>query len=77
MRIAELDRINELVAKAKSVGLTDGKLAERDTLRQSYLRQIRGQVANSLANVTLLDETGKDITPEKLRHAQAQGMRLD
>ena len=29
MRIAELDRINELARKAKSVGLSEAELAER------------------------------------------------
>lgn len=70
MRIVELDRINELAAKAKSVGLTDGEIAERDTLRKSYLAQIRGQVLHSLSGVTLLDENGNDVTPQKLRDTQ-------
>lgn len=70
MRIVELDRINELAAKAKSVGLTDGEIAERDTLRKSYLAKIRGQVLLSLSGVTLLDENGNDVTPQKLRDAQ-------
>lgn len=39
MRIAELDRINELARKAKTVGLSSDEIAERATLRQAYLSQ--------------------------------------
>lgn len=70
MRIVELDRINELARIAKTTGLTQDELTERDELRQRYLAQIRGQVLNSLSTVTLLDEAGNDITPTKLRDAQ-------
>ncbi|WP_049236229.1 DUF896 domain-containing protein [Moraxella canis] len=70
MRIVELDRINELARIAKTTGLTQDELTERDELRQRYLAQIRGQVLNSLSTVTLLDEAGNDVTPTKLRDAQ-------
>lgn len=55
MRIAELDRINELARQAKTVGLNEAEQAERWVLRQSYLRQVCGQVNNMLATVTVID----------------------
>lgn len=76
MRIAELDRINELARKAKSVGLTDAELAERDVLRQAYVKQVLGQMTNILSTVSVLDSEGNDVTPAKLREAQAAGMQV-
>ena len=63
MRIAELDRINELARKAKSVGLSEAELAERDVLRQAYIRQVCGQMNNILSTVTVIDTEGNDVTP--------------
>lgn len=76
MRIAELDRINELARQAKTVGLNEAEQAERWVLRQSYLRQVCGQVNNMLATVTVIDAEGHDVTPAKLRAAQAAGMQI-
>ena len=76
MRIAELDRINELARKAKSVGLSEAELAERAALRQAYLRQVCGQMKNILSTVTVVDPEGNDVTPTKLREAQTSGMRI-
>ena len=36
MRIIELDRINELAAKARHMGLSAAETAERASLRQIY-----------------------------------------
>lgn len=75
MRILELDRINELARKAKSVGLSEAELAERDVLRRAYIRQVCGQMNNILSTVTVVDSQGTDVTPVKLRQAQAAGMQ--
>lgn len=64
--IKSLGRINELAAKAKKEGLTEEEIAERDELRQEYLREIRGQVKSTMSTVTVVDESGQDVTPEKL-----------
>ncbi len=74
MRILELDRINELARTAKIRVLTEAELAERDTLRQGYIRAITGQLKSHLANLTVIDPEGRDVTPSKLRDAQAAGM---
>ena len=75
MRINELDRINELARKAKTTALSAAEIAERDALRQAYLRQVRGQMNNILSIVTVIDPEGRDVTPMKLRDAQAAGMQ--
>ena len=74
MRILELDRINELARTAKIRVLTEAELAERGTLRQGYIRAITGQLKSHLANLTVIDPEGRDVTPSKLRDAQAAGM---
>ncbi len=75
MRINELDRINELARKAKTTALSAAEIAERNALRQAYLRQVRGQMNNILSTVTVIDPEGRDVTPMKLRDAQAAGMQ--
>lgn len=77
MRIAELDRINELARKAQAGELNTAELAERDQLRRAYLDQVCGQVTNMLATVTVVDAEGSDVTPAKLRAAQAAGMQVN
>lgn len=75
MRINELDRINELARKAKTTALSEAEIAERTALRQTYLRQVCGQMNNILSTVTVIDPEGRDVTPMKLRDAQAAGMQ--
>lgn len=74
MRIAELDRINALAAKAKSVGLAPEEIIERDALRRAYVSKIAGQVNNMMAVMTVIDANGSDVTPARLRQAQVRGM---
>lgn len=76
MRIIELDRLNVLARKAKKHGLTLAEKEEQAQLRQRYLIKIRGQLTAILATVTVVDSEGNDITPEKLRVAQRNGMVL-
>ena len=74
MRILELDRLNELARTAKTRALTVEEFAERDILRQSYIQAVTGQLKAHLASVTVIDPDGRDVTPSKLRDAQAAGM---
>lgn len=62
-----LNKINELAAKNKEVGLTSAEYELRDQLRQQYLQQIRGQVLANINSFTLVDEFGQDVTPEKIK----------
>ena len=62
-----LTKINKLAAKNKEVGLTSAELLQRDQLRKQYLQQIRGQVLANINSFTLVDESGQDVTPEKIK----------
>lgn len=70
MKIKELDRINALARIARKRPLT----AERTALRRGYLAAIRGNVNTILATATVIDPEGHDVTPGKLRAAQATGI---
>ncbi|QMT33910.1 DUF896 domain-containing protein [Conchiformibius steedae DSM 2580] len=74
MRIAELDRINQLAQKAKTTPLSTAEQHEREQLRQSYLAQIRAQFRGTLSVLTVIDSEGNDVTPAKLRYAQANNL---
>lgn len=65
--IKGLDRINELAKKQREVGLTNAEMVEQTVLQQDYLREIRGQVLNTVSGITVLDPLGNDVTPEKLQ----------
>jgi uncharacterized protein YnzC (UPF0291/DUF896 family) len=65
--ITSLTRINELARKERAEGLTKSEWVEQIVLREDYLREIRGQVKNSLSGVTIVDPEGNDVTPEKIR----------
>ena len=62
-----LKRINELAKKEKEVGLTNAEKVEQQVLREDYLREIRGQVESTMTSVTVVDEEGNDVTPDKLK----------
>lgn len=76
MRIAELNRMNELARKAKTIGLNEAEQAEPWVLRQSYQCQVCRPVNNMLATVTVIDAEGCDITLAKLCAVQAAGMQI-
>lgn len=51
-------RINALARKAKTEGLTQEEIAERDRLRRIYLDAIRTNLRRELDNTYLVDEQG-------------------
>lgn len=55
----KIDRINELAKKAKSVGLTDEEVAERDVLRKEYLAAIRENFRQTLDSIEIVDKKGE------------------
>ncbi|PPA69421.1 DUF896 domain-containing protein [Jeotgalibacillus proteolyticus] len=65
--IKGLDRINKLAKKQREEGLTNAEMVEQTVLQQDYLREIRGQVLNTVSGITVLDPLGNDVTPEKLQ----------
>lgn len=68
--IIGLNRINELSKKQRTEGLTQNEKEEQQLLRESYLRQIRGQVLNTFSTLKVVDPLGNDVTPNKLRREQ-------
>lgn len=69
--ITGLTRINELAKKARETSLTNAEKVEQQVLREDYLREIRGQVENTVTGLTVLDPLGNDVTPEKVRQEKA------
>ena len=51
-------RINELARKAKTVGLTDEALIERDKLRRIYIASVKANLVGHLYNTYVVDEKG-------------------
>ncbi len=68
MMIKGLDRINELAKIQRETGLTDSEKVEQKSLRDDYLREIRGQVLDTFSGLTVLDPLGNDVTPDKVRN---------
>lgn len=60
----QIDRINELARKAKTVGLTEEETAERAILRRAYIDSVVGNLKGQLDNTYLVDEKGNQ---EKLK----------
>ena len=53
-----IDKINELAHLKKTVGLTPEQQKLQDKLRKQYLAEIRGQVRQSLENVSIKEKDG-------------------
>lgn len=66
----QLDRINELVRKERSEGLTKEEKAEQKDLREKYVKAFRENMRSQVEGLKVVDEEGKDVTPEKLKKIQ-------
>ena len=52
-------RINELANKAKTIGLTEDEIKERDELRKEYIKNFRQKCKTEiLDNVYIVEEDG-------------------
>ncbi|AMB94230.1 DUF896 domain-containing protein [Aerococcus sanguinicola] len=67
-----LPRINELAKKKKEGTLTKEEAAEQEKLRSQYLKQFRENFRSVLMNTKVVDPEGTDVTPQKLKDAQAK-----
>jgi uncharacterized protein YnzC (UPF0291/DUF896 family) len=68
----KLSRISELSQKSKSEGLTQEEAKEQSKLRKEYLETFRSSMRKTIENVKIIDPNGEDVTPEKIRQAQAK-----
>ena len=60
-------RINELAKKAKTEGLNDEELAERDKLRRIYIDNVKASLTGQLDNTYIVypDGTKKKVGPKQ------------
>ena len=65
METERLKRITELAKKAKTVGLTEEEIRERDVLRKEYLAAFRQNMMQQLDNVIIVDEDGNQRKLER------------
>lgn len=60
-----LERINQLAHKAKTIGLTEEEMAERDILRKQYLKNFRKNMTGIMERVYIKEEDGTTRKVEK------------
>ena len=58
MEPKDIVRINELARKAKTVGLTEEEIQERDRLRKAYVASVRENLVAQLENTTIVNPDG-------------------
>lgn len=58
-------RINVLAKKAKTEGLTQEEIVERDKLRRIYIDSVKASLTGQLENTYIVDPDG---TKHKLQH---------
>ncbi len=58
MNTKDIERINELYHKSKSVGLTAAEAAEQKKLRKEYIKSIRMSLRGSLDRIDMQNEDG-------------------
>jgi uncharacterized protein YnzC (UPF0291/DUF896 family) len=51
-----IQRINELARKAKTVGLTDEEIDERNILRSKYIQAFKSNLRQQLESIKFVDE---------------------
>ncbi len=59
--MVDIDRINELARKAKTVGLTEEEKSEQAALRKEYVKSVVGNLRTQLDNSYVTDENGNEI----------------
>ena len=54
----QINRINELSRKSKSVGLTEEEKQEQAVLRRAYIDSVKASLVSNLDHTYLMDEKG-------------------
>lgn len=57
----DINRINELARKSKTVGLTEEEKAEQAKLRRAYIDSVVGNLRSQLDNTYTVDEKGNEV----------------
>jgi len=60
-----INRINELAKKQKTVGLTEEEKKEQAILRREYIDSVLGSLRGNLDNTYIQDENGNKTKLEK------------
>ena len=68
-----LARINELAHKAKAEGLTELEEAERQELRQKYLKEFRAGFRQQVEMLQVYDKDGKLLSKKKEANSYYKG----
>lgn len=58
MKQTDIDRINELARKSKSVGLTEAEKAEQAKLRKQFIQEIRMDLKSQLDSIDIVEKDG-------------------
>ena len=58
MKKGDIERINELARKAKTIGLTPEENEERAKLRRAYIDSVVGDLRQQLDNTYIVDSKG-------------------
>lgn len=66
----KMDRINFLAKKAKTASLSAEEKQEQKKLREEYLHHFRKGMRQHIESLKVVDEKGRDVTPEKLKKIQ-------
>lgn len=66
----KIARINALAKKAKLEGLTAEEKQEQLQLRAEYIAAFRESMIETLHTVKVIDPTGNDVTPKKLKDSK-------
>ncbi len=61
----QLDRINELAHKKKTIGLTEEELEEQAKLRALFLEDFRKRFIAQLENIEIVDEDDPRLKSKK------------
>jgi uncharacterized protein YnzC (UPF0291/DUF896 family) len=60
-----VDRINELANKSKTIGLTQEEKEEQQVLRKAYIESFRNNMRQTLDQVYMVDEKGNKTKLEQ------------
>ena len=67
MEKEQIERINELARKKKTVGLTEAELEEQARLRKQYIAEWRASMESVLQSVIIQNEDGTQTPLHKKR----------